>query len=68
MLNLASTYLIVKDIEKSIIFYEALLEMEVSVQRFDRWEQLNFNGNCIALSNSKYDEKRIKLRNNKYCL
>lgn len=60
MLNLGSTYLIVKNIQKSIAFYEALLEMKVSVQRFDRWAQFNFNGNCIALYNPKYDEELIK--------
>lgn len=60
MLNLGSTYLIVKDIEKSIAFYESLLEMKVSAQRFDRWAQFDFNGNCIALFNPKYDEEMIK--------
>lgn len=60
MLNLGSTYLIVKDFQKSIIFYEALLKMKVTAQRFDRWAQFNFNGNCIALFNPKYDEDFIK--------
>lgn len=60
MLNLGSTYLLVKNIQKSILFYEALLEMKVSVQRFDRWAQFNFNGNCIALLNPKNDEALIK--------
>lgn len=60
MLDLGSTYLIVKDIQKSITFYESLLEMKVSAQRFDRWAQFDFNGNCIALYNPKYDEELIK--------
>lgn len=60
MLSLGSTYLIVKDFEKSVAFYEALLEMKVTAQRFDRWAQFNFNGNCIALFNPKYDESLIK--------
>lgn len=60
MLNLGSTYLIVKDFQKSIKFYEALLQMKVTAQRFDRWAQFNFNGNCIALFNPKYDEDFIK--------
>jgi catechol 2,3-dioxygenase-like lactoylglutathione lyase family enzyme len=60
MLNLDSTYLIVKDIEKSIVFYEAVLEMKVSAQNFDRWAQFNFGNNCIALYNPKYDEELIK--------
>jgi len=59
MLSLGSTYLIVKDMEKSIAFYEALLEMKVSKQNFDRWAQFNF-GSCIALYNPKYDERQIK--------
>lgn len=64
MLNLGSTYLIVKDFQKSIKFYESLLEMKVSAQRYDRWAQFNFNGNCIALYNPKYDEELIKLGEN----
>lgn len=60
MLSLGCTYLIVKDFEKSLAFYEALLEMEATAQRFDRWAQFNFNGNCIALFNPKYDEDLIK--------
>lgn len=60
MLNLGSIYLIVKNMQKSIIFYESLLEMKVSAQNFDRWAQFNFNGNCIALYNPKYDEELIK--------
>lgn len=60
MLDLGSTYLIVRDFQKSIAFYEALLEMKVSAQRFNRWAQFNFNGKCIALFNPKYDEDLIK--------
>jgi catechol 2,3-dioxygenase-like lactoylglutathione lyase family enzyme len=60
MLSLGSTYLIVKDMQKSIKFYEALLEMKVSAQRYNRWAQFNFDGNCIALLNVKYDEELIK--------
>lgn len=60
MLKLGSTYLIVRNIEKSTKFYELLLEMKVSAQRFDRWAQFDFNGSCIALYNHKYDEALIK--------
>jgi catechol 2,3-dioxygenase-like lactoylglutathione lyase family enzyme len=63
MLKLGSTYLIVKNMEKSIAFYEALLEMKVSAQNFDRWAQFNF-GNCIALFNQKYDEQLINIGEN----
>jgi lactoylglutathione lyase len=59
MLKLGSTYLITKNMEKSISFYEALLEMNVSVQSFDRWAQFDFDGHCIALFNPKYDEELI---------
>ena len=60
MLELGSTYLIVKDIEKSITFYEKLLDMKVSSQNHNRWAQFNFGNSCIALWNPKYDEERIK--------
>lgn len=64
MLTLGSTYLVVKDIDKSIEFYEQLLEMKVSVKRFNRWAQFNFNGQCIALLNPKYDKERIEKGDN----
>jgi len=64
MLDLGSTYLIVRDIQKSIAFYEALLEMKVSVKRFDRWAQFNFNGKCIALLNLNFDKKLINQGDN----
>lgn len=60
MLSLGSTYLFVKDFQKSIAFYEALLQMKVTAQRFDRWAQFNFNGSCIALFNPNYDEGLIE--------
>lgn len=63
MLKLGSTYLIVKDFQKSIAFYEALLQMNASSQNYNRWAQFNF-GNCIALYNSKYDEELIKCGEN----
>lgn len=64
MLELGSTYLLVNDMEKSICFYEHLLEMKVTSQNFNRWAQFNFRGKCIALMNQKYDEERIKKRVN----
>jgi len=59
MLNLGSTYLIVNDIQKSIAFYEKLLEMKVSSQAYDRWAQFDFNGKCIGIYNKDYDRKII---------
>lgn len=64
MLDLGSTYLIVKDIQKSIAFYETLLEMKVSAKRFDRWAQFNFNGKCIALLNPDFDKKLMNQEDN----
>ncbi|WP_407342149.1 VOC family protein [Pengzhenrongella phosphoraccumulans] len=58
MLNLGCTYLIVKDMDKSIAFYEELLEMKVSVRRYDRWAQFDF-GKTIALLNPDYDRRQI---------
>ncbi len=60
MLYLGSTYIIVKNMEKSIDFYEKLLEMKVSSQNYDRWAQFNFDNKCIALFNSKFDERMIE--------
>lgn len=60
ILKLGSTYLKVKDMEKSIQFYEKLLEMDVTSQNFNRWAQFDFHGNCIALYNPRYDFKMFK--------
>lgn len=59
MLKLGSTYLLVKDMDKSIDFYERLLEMKVTSENFNRWAQFDFRGNCIGLMNQKYDDERI---------
>lgn len=61
MLDLGSTYLIVNDFQKSINFYEMLLEMKVSSQNYNRWAQFNFGKNsCIALFNYEYDNIQIR--------
>ena len=39
--------------------------MKVSVNRFNRWAQFNFNGNCIALLNPKFDEELINNGNDR---
>jgi len=59
MLKLGCTYLIVKDMRKSIEFYEALLEMKVTAKNINRWAQFDI-GNCIALFNPEYDSEMIK--------
>lgn len=63
MMRLGSTYLIVKDMEKSIRFYEALLDMKVSAQNFNRWAQFNFLGACISLYNPEFDKTLISSGN-----
>lgn len=64
MLHLGSTYLFVKDMEKSIEFYKKLLDMEPTVKTFDRWAQFNFEGKCIALNNNEFDRKKIDANKN----
>lgn len=59
MLKLGSTYLKVKDMERSIEFYSALLQMQPSARNKDRWAQFDFEGHCIALWNPEYDDRLI---------
>lgn len=60
MLHLGSTYLIVKDMEKSINFYEKLLEMKPTAKNFDRWAQFDFDDQCIALYNDEFDKRMFE--------
>jgi lactoylglutathione lyase len=64
MLHLGSTYLFVKDMEKSIEFYKKLLDMEPTARAYDRWAQFNFEGKCIALYNNSFDRKNIDANEN----
>lgn len=64
MIHLGSIYLIVKDINKSVEFYEKLLEMKPSARAYDRWAQFNFEGKCIALYNNEFDGKKIEENDN----
>lgn len=64
MLRLGSTYLKVKDMEKSVEFYSKLLEMKPSAQNFNRWAQFDFHNQCIALWNPKYDENVMESNEN----
>ena len=66
MLHLGSTYLIVKDMQKSIEFYEKLLDMNVSAQNYNRWAQFNFDGKCIALYNMDYDGEFLLVKGVKH--
>lgn len=60
MLHLGSTYLIVKDMEKSINFYEKLLKMKPTAKNFDRWAQFDFDDQCIALYNDEFDKRMFE--------
>lgn len=64
MLHLGSTYLIVKDFEKSLEFYAQLLDMKPTVRAYDRWAQFDFEGKCIAMYNNEFDQKNIENKNN----
>ena len=50
-MHLGSIYLIVKEFEKSVKFYEKLLEIPVSKKNMDRFAMFNFDGQCISLMN-----------------
>lgn len=54
-MHLGSIYLIVNDFEKSITFYEKLLEMPVSRRNMDRFAQFAFEGNNISIMNGHFD-------------
>ena len=56
-MHLGSIYLIVNDFEKSIAFYEKLLEMPVSSRNMDRFAQFIFDGQNISLMNGHFDIK-----------
>ena len=56
-MKLASTYLIVNDFEKSIAFYEKLLEIPVSCMNKDRFAQFLFDGNNISIMNGHFDKE-----------
>src|SRR5665647_1620192 len=59
MLHLSSTYLLVRDMDKSIKFYSQLLDMKPTTRTLDRWAQFDFDGQCIALCNQMYDYQAI---------
>jgi lactoylglutathione lyase len=54
-MHLGSIYLIVNDFEKSIRFYEELLQIPVTKQNMNRFAMFDFEGNCIALMNGHFD-------------
>lgn len=54
-MHLGSIYLIVGDFEKSIQFYEKLLEMPVTGRNMDRFAQFAFEGQNISIMNGHFD-------------
>lgn len=54
-MHLGSIYLIVKDFEKSLDFYEKLLEIPVSRRNMDRFAQFIFEGHTLSLRNGFFD-------------
>ncbi|NGM83485.1 VOC family protein [Paenibacillus sp. 7124] len=59
MLHLTCTYLIVKDMEESISFYETVLGIKAQSRNIKRWAQFDC-GNTIALWNPEYDLELIR--------
>lgn len=66
-MQLATTYICVKDIEKSLYFYKTLLNQEPLYCNDNRW--ITFDcGNYLSLYNKQYDLNLIrnKLEHNKF--
>lgn len=58
-MQLGCTYLIVKDMRRSIVFYEALLNMKADSLKIERWAQF-YCGNTLALWNPEFDKELIR--------
>ena len=52
-----SIYLIVKDFDKSVSFYEKVLDMKVSAANGKRFAVFNSNGLTLCLMNGYYDSE-----------
>ena len=50
-----SVYLVVRDFEKSVAFYEQILDMKVSVRRGQRFAMFNSAGMTICIMNGYFD-------------
>lgn len=53
----SSIYLVVKDFDKSLDFYEKILEMKVSATNGKRFAMFNNEGLNLCLMNGYYDEQ-----------
>ncbi len=54
-MHLGSIYLIVNDFDKSIAFYEKLLEIPVTNKNMSRFAQFVFEGHNISIMNGHFD-------------
>jgi lactoylglutathione lyase len=54
-MRLGCVYLIVNDFNKSIAFYEKLLEMPLTYENQGRFAQFDYNGHNISLMNGHFD-------------
>ena len=54
-MHLGSIYLIANDFEKSIAFYEKLLEIPVTSKNMSRFAQFVFEGHNISIMNGHFD-------------
>ena len=54
-MHLGSIYLVVKDFEQTIRFYEQLLEMSVTRRNMERFAQFEFEGHNISVMNAFFD-------------
>lgn len=60
-MHLGSIYLIVKDFNKTITFYEKLLEMKVTSKNMERFAQFEFEGHNISIMNGYFDSQNPEL-------
>ena len=55
-MHFGSIYLVVNDFEKSIRFYEQLLEIPLTSRNMDRFAQFIFEGHNISIMNGHFDK------------
>jgi len=60
-MHLGSIYLVVKDFNKSINFYEKLLEIKVTAKNMERFAQFEFEGHNISIMNGYFDNPNSEL-------
>lgn len=56
-MHLGCIYLIVNDYQKSISFYEQLLNIPITAENKDRFAQFNYKGHNIAIMNGHFDSQ-----------